>query len=196
MNISPRLLEKERIGSFLEVEIPNNISHISFQSKGNENLQNNLKVLSLDQDGLDLSEIKNKTYKELSLEDIHNLYPEREPALRILKAVVINYSGEHLIMARFTVTKEMCEGHMPGFPILPLAEAGRTLAQVGAILVSYQVKEIERRTEQLTPLVYKVGELISGQKGFLYPGDNILIVAKARKLRDRKSTRLNSSHSS
>lgn len=183
MNIGRKLVEKERIGSFLEVDIPTNISHVSIQSKVNGDLQKDLRFSSLNQDDIDLSDINNKTYKELSLEDIHDLYPERVPALRILKAVVINYSGENIIMARFTVTKEMCEGHMPGFPILPLAEAGRTLAQVGAILISYQVKKIERRTEQLTPLVYKVGELVSGQKGFLYPGDNILIVAKAKKLR-------------
>jgi 3-hydroxymyristoyl/3-hydroxydecanoyl-(acyl carrier protein) dehydratase len=176
------LAETETISDFLEVQVPTHISHLSnaFQDKIKEHSR--------------LEEIKNKEisqthysqskiHEKISQKEIHSLYPEREPALRISKAVVCNVAEEHLILAPFTVTPEMCAGHMPGFPILPLAEAGRTLAQVGAILISYLIKHIEKREGYFTPLVYKVGELISGQKGFLHPGDQVFLIAKARKLR-------------
>jgi 3-hydroxymyristoyl/3-hydroxydecanoyl-(acyl carrier protein) dehydratase len=171
------LTETETIGNFLEVQIPTHISHLSsaFQDKLRE--RSRLEEISKTHFS------PSKIYKKISQKEIHSLYPEREPALRILKAVVCNVAEEYLILAPFTVTPEMCAGHMPGFPILPLAEAGRTLAQVGAILISYSIKHIEKREGYFTPLVYKVGELISGQKGFLHPGDRVFLIAKARKLR-------------
>ncbi|WP_404786216.1 hypothetical protein [Altericista sp. CCNU0014] len=176
-------VEKETISNFLGVQIPTHISHLSdtFQDK----IRERLNLESLDGE-LELSANHNfssKVYEKLNQKEIYNLYPEREPALRISKAVVCNVAGEHLILAPFTVTQEMCAGHMPGFPILPLAEAGRTLAQVGAILISYSIKHVERREGYFTPMVYKVGELISGQKGFLRPGNQVFLIAKARKLR-------------
>jgi 3-hydroxymyristoyl/3-hydroxydecanoyl-(acyl carrier protein) dehydratase len=175
--------EKETIGKFLEVKIPTHISHLSssFQDKVNERLK--LENLDSESGIARNSYLKPKVYEKISHEEIHSLYPEREPALRISKAVVCNVAEEYLILAPFTVTSEMCAGHMPGFPILPLAEAGRTLAQVGAILISYLIKHIEQREGYFTPLVYKVGELISGQKGFLHPSDQVFLIAKARKLR-------------
>ncbi len=175
--------EKETISDFLEVQIPTRISHLSnaFQDKIKERLR--LENLE-DERGISKhNDITSKVYEKISRKEIYSLYPEREPALRILKAVVCNVAEEYLILAPFTVTSEMCAGHMPGFPILPLAEAGRTLAQVGAILISYLIKHVEQREGSFTPLVYKVGELISGQKGFLHPGDQVFLIAKARKLR-------------
>jgi 3-hydroxymyristoyl/3-hydroxydecanoyl-(acyl carrier protein) dehydratase len=124
-----------------------------------------------------------KIKQELGPLDIYDLIPEREPGLQITRAVISKTGGGCLILAPFIITEEMCAGHMPGFPILPLAEAGRTLAQVGAILVAYTVKFIEGREGRFTPLVYKVGEIISGQQGFLVPGDKVCLVAQARKLR-------------
>lgn len=124
-----------------------------------------------------------KIKQELDRLDIYDLMPEREPGLRITRAVISGTGGDCLILAPLIITEEMCAGHMPGFPILPLAEAGRTLAQVGAILVAYTVRSIEGREGRFTPLVYKVGEIISGQQGFLVPGDKICLVAQARKLR-------------
>lgn len=183
MLVTEAFVEREIISDFLEIQIPTHISHLSrdFTEKIKERLR--LEKLDHEQGGLKSSTLPPKLYENLSRRDIYRLYPEREPALRILKAVVCNVAEEYLIMAPFAITPEMCAGHMPGFPILPLAEAGRTLAQVGAILISYLIKNIENREGYFTPLVYKVGELISGQKGFLYPGDQVFLVAKARKLR-------------
>lgn len=124
-----------------------------------------------------------KIKQELGPLDIYDLIPEREPGLQIRRAVISETGGDCLILAPFIITEEMCAGHMPGFPILPLAEAGRTLAQVGAILVAYRVRFVEGRESRFTPLVYKVGEIISGQQGFLVPGDKVCLVAQARKLR-------------
>lgn len=124
-----------------------------------------------------------KIKHELGRPDIYDLIPEREPGLQITRAVVSETGEDCLILAPFIITEEMCAGHMPGFPILPLAEAGRTLAQIGAILVAYTVRYVEGRESRFTPLVYKVGEIISGQQGFLVPGDKVCLVARARKLR-------------
>lgn len=126
---------------------------------------------------------RHKIKQELGPQEIYDLIPEREPGLRITRAVISEAGGDCMILAPFIITEELCAGHMPGFPILPLAEAGRTLAQVGAILVAYTVRSIEGREGLFTPLVYKVGEIISGQQGFLVPGDKVCLVAQARKLR-------------
>ena len=182
MQAKTEIFEKQRVSDFLNVVIPKNFIHL-FDNSFNTNSIENLDCYD-DQKSGDTEKARvSKYYRELNIEDIQNIYPEREPGLKILKAIVFEVANEHLILARFTVTHEMCAGHMPGYPILPLAEAGRALAQVGAILISYTVKHKEKREGNFTPLVYKVGELVSGQRGFLYPGDNILVVAKSKKLR-------------
>lgn len=205
MHLADTIVDRDQIEQFLGVHVPLDMSQIdnvnpdkiakrqeleSQIADVNEQLEalagkvtkrqaSRLPTESLSSPDRKLSQIK----QELGQLDIYDLIPEREPGLRINRAVIYKIGEDCLILAPFIITEEMCAGHMPGFPILPLAEAGRTLAQVGAILVAYTVKFIEGRENRFTPLVYKVGEIISGQQGFLYPKDRICLVAQARKAR-------------
>ncbi len=180
MTVADLSLPRSDISAFLGVDVPSNISHLS-KMEPRQVVQKSVR-LSLVNSG-STSPIPYPQVRHLSREQIYDLYPEREPGLRINRAAICAQGSQHIIFAPFIVTERMCAGHMPGFPILPLAEAGRTLAQTGAILVAYWVRELEGRRGCFTPLVYKVGEIQSFQKGFLYPGDRICLVAQARKLR-------------
>lgn len=206
MKLVDTVVDRDQIEKFLDVCVPLNISHISDANTGKLAKRQELEEQIANVNGK-LEELANQLAKrqafemtpsermpivdgrqtkikqELGQQDIHNLIPEREPGLYIQRAVISEIEEDCLIFAPLVITEEMCAGHMPGFPILPLAEAARALGQVGAILVAYTVKFIEGREGRFTPLAYKVGEVLSGQQGFLSPKDRICLVAKARKLR-------------
>ncbi len=173
--------EIRSICNFLEVEIPEDISEVlnakkTSRSRHQTFSQSHQELKALQDSYLGLRQ-------KLYLEDIHNLIPERAPGLKISKSVICEIDSELVIIAPFHISEETCAGHMPGFPFLPLAEAGRVLAQVGAILVGYSAKAIENKMGAITPLVYKVGEVLSGNQGYLRPGNTVCIIAKARKLK-------------
>ena len=173
--------ETESFLDFIGVEIPNNIESI-FTSKS---LSKSRKSIFKEQDKSNET-LQNKGLvfqQRLFQEDIHQLLPERAPGLKISKSLIGTYDNEMIIVSPFHITEETCAGHMPGFPFLPLAEAGRVLAQVGAILVGYYAKTVEHNTNLITPLVYKVGEVLSGQQGYLVPNNSVCIIAKVKKLR-------------
>ena len=166
---------------FIEVPIPNNIESIFVKKSSSKSRK------SIFQGSENLQEITPQNelvfQQRLFQEDIHQLLPERAPGLKISKALIGNYDNDMIIVAPFHITEETCAGHMPGFPFLPLAEAGRVLAQVGAILVGYYAKTVEMNTNLITPLVYKVGEVLSGQQGYLVPDQSVCIIAKIKKLK-------------
>lgn len=173
------VVERDQIERFLEVYVPLNFSAMDQTNREKMAKRQEIERHSSTQSASAATQVK----QELGSQDIYQLIPEREPGLRITRAVICETGGDLQILAPFFITEEMCAGHMPGFPMLPLAEAGRTLAQVGAILVAYTVRSVEQREGLFTPLVYKVGEIISGQQGFLFPKDKICLVAQAHKLR-------------
>lgn len=178
------VVERDQIERFLDVHVPLNFSSVDQTNRVKMTKRQDIETLPSAATALaSVEDRPNQVRQELSLQDIYQLIPEREPGLRISRAVICEIAGKIQILAPFSITEEMCAGHMPGFPILPLAEAGRTLAQVGAILVAYTVRNIEGKEGCFTPLVYKVGEIISGQQGFLVPNDKVCLVAQAQKLR-------------
>ncbi len=166
---------------FLGVDLPENIDEIlkktlTGTSKRQIFSENNERIEPLQENFLNL---KQRLYQE----DIHQLIPERAPGLKISKAAIYELDSELVIIAPFHISEETCAGHMPGFPFLPLAESGRVLAQVGAILVGYRAKTVDQKSGLITPLVYKVGEVLSGQQGYLVPGNTVCIIAKVKKLK-------------
>jgi len=183
MKLIDSVVERDQIGKFLDVYVPLDISHLGATDAGKAAIRQELEELPPIEERSSLSDRQTKIKQELGQSEIYKLIPEREPGLRITRAVITEVEEDYLILAPFIITEEMCAGHMPGFPILPLAEAGRTLAQVGAVLVAYIVKNLEGREGHFTPLVYKVGEITSGQKGFLSPKDKVCLVAQAHKVR-------------
>jgi len=176
------VVERDQIERFLDVYVPLDFSAMEQASREKMRKQQDINAPTSTA-GTPTGGQINQVRQELELQDIYKLIPEREPGLRISRAVICEIGGNIQILAPFAITEEMCAGHMPGFPILPLAEAGRTLAQVGAILVAYTVRNIEEKEGCFTPLVYKVGEIVSGQQGFLVPNDKVCLVAQAQKLR-------------
>jgi 3-hydroxymyristoyl/3-hydroxydecanoyl-(acyl carrier protein) dehydratase len=174
---------QSEIANFLGMDIPSGFAHIGVDNEGRSLDRRSLKAFSNQQSEQTISGSLPNIQQYLTLTDIHQLTPERAPGMVLERAVIGNLEQDHFILSGFTVTEAMCAGHMPGFPILPLAEAGRILAQVGSILVGYSAKVLEGQAGYLTPLVYKVGEVVSGQQGYLFPGDTLCVVAKLKKLR-------------
>ena len=174
-------LEQKSLEEFLEVALPDQLESVLSQFQLSASRKQNFKK---NQDSPTLSSSQSLVFHQrLFVEDIHQLIPERAPGLKIQKALIGSHNHDMLICAPFHITETACAGHMPGFPFLPLAEAGRVLAQVGAVLVGYYAKTVEHNTSLLTPLVYKVGEVLSGQQGYLVPNQSVCIIAKIKKLK-------------
>ncbi|MCM1983885.1 hypothetical protein [Lyngbya confervoides] len=173
--------QEKYISDYLEVDLPDIVHEVISDQKSDKSSRS---LFKQDRKNDDASQRSSFSLKQrLYLEDIHNLIPERAPGLRITKAAICEIEGSLSIIAPFYVSEVDCEGHMPGFPFLPLAEAGRVLAQAGAILVSYHAKVVENKSDWMTPLVYKVGEVLSGQQGYLFPNNTVCIIATIKKLR-------------
>jgi 3-hydroxymyristoyl/3-hydroxydecanoyl-(acyl carrier protein) dehydratase len=183
MNPMSPVLDRDQVATFLDIHIPINISQAYDVYPDKLAKRQQLEQISTPSTEAGFIDHPIQIEQQLTQLDIHNLTPEREPGLRIKRAVICAIGDIHLILAPLVITEEMCAGHMPGFPILPLAEAGRALAQVGSILIGYMAKVLEQRDGNLTPLVYKVGEIVSGQQGFLYPQDRICLIAQGKKMR-------------
>jgi 3-hydroxymyristoyl/3-hydroxydecanoyl-(acyl carrier protein) dehydratase len=175
--------EQDEISRFLNIQIPSHFSHVNKNDNRAVEKRRLMEEISFAEFGENSESKCRNLIQKITQADIDQLTPERAPGFRIERAVIYEFQSEYYILSPFEVTEEMCAGHMPGFPILPLAEAGRILAQVGSILVGYTAKVVEEKAGLLTPLVYKVGEVISGQQGFLVPGDKICVLAKGKKLR-------------
>ncbi|MFA4996340.1 MAG: hypothetical protein WC536_04340 [Patescibacteria group bacterium] len=88
----------------------------------------------------------------------------------------------HVVMVTMPITAKMCEGHMPGYPILPLAIGGWMLSQAGEIAVAYAHSHNggSNDEEAYVPLVVETGSVKSKNRDFLVPGEVILAVAKIR----------------
>ena len=107
---------------------------------------------------------------------IMELIPERGHALFAEKAVILN-GGEHVTcIVTVPITDEMCDGHIPGAPILPLAIGGWMLSQCGEILVAHQSR-CAGETDTV-PIVYEVGGVQSKNRDFLLPGDCLILVGE------------------
>jgi 3-hydroxymyristoyl/3-hydroxydecanoyl-(acyl carrier protein) dehydratase len=70
---------------------------------------------------------------------IERLVHERAPFLCIDKAILIEGSCNRII-SMASVTIEMCEGHFPGRPMIPLLVFSKIIALTGEILVSWTKK--------------------------------------------------------
>ena len=128
--------------------------------------------------------------QKLSRNELKLLIPEKRQAFFGHKAVILNQPTEegsvsHIVMVTMPVTSRMCEGHMPGYPILPLAIGGWMLSQAGEIAVAYAhlhnggVSDLEA----YIPLVVETGPVKSKNRDFFVPGEVILAVARIRKHR-------------
>jgi len=66
-------------------------------------------------------------------EDIKALILERKPFFWIDKAVSV---GNDFMLTSTKVTVRQCEGHFPGYPVVPLIEIFRLAAQTGLLLTA------------------------------------------------------------
>ena len=147
--------DQDEISRFLNIQVPTQFSHIGKNDESDHSKRLKLEEFSFAEFGENSKSKYTNFVQKITQQDIDKLTPERAPGFRIDRAVIYEFQGEYYILSPFTVTEAMCAGHMPGFPILPLAEAGRILAQVGSILVGYMAQAIENKEGLLTPLVYK-----------------------------------------
>ncbi|MEK7535441.1 MAG: hypothetical protein AAB590_00275 [Patescibacteria group bacterium] len=107
---------------------------------------------------------------------IRDLIPERGRALYAERAVILDGNEHPRCLVMVSVTEEICEGHMPGAPILPLALGGWMLSQAGEILVAYTSRQAGENGT--VPIVYKVGAVQSKSRDFLIPGDCLILEAE------------------
>ena len=126
-------------------------------------------------------------YEEsLNKGDLHLLIPEKRQAFFGQKAIIMKQQTEegstsHIVFVTMPVTLRMCEGHMPNYPILPLAIGGWMLSQAGEILVAYTHSvNNDKNGEQYIPLVVETGPVKSKNRDFLVPGEVVLAIAKIR----------------
>ena len=127
-------------------------------------------------------------HRILAREDIEGLIPERGRALFANKAVILQSSGrsgiEFTAVMRVDVDATFCDGHMPGFPILPLGVGGWMLSQAGEILVAYAHNYRGLHSQQHNvPLVVETGPVQSKNRDFIIPGDSLLLVANEKRHR-------------
>lgn len=120
---------------------------------------------------------------ELEQTDIEKLIPERPPRLQVHQAVIYRIGEDRWAIAPFSVTADMCEGHFPSFPVLPLAEAGYALAQVAEVLAAYTARCLYEQEGPFTPVVMRVGKVSAEGKDFVVPGDMLSLVAQGRRAR-------------
>jgi 3-hydroxymyristoyl/3-hydroxydecanoyl-(acyl carrier protein) dehydratase len=127
--------------------------------------------------GSDRSEIIGKLEKE----DMEKIIPERGRAFFVDRSVIARVDGLIRIFAVVPITFQMCEGHMPAFPLLPLGIAGWVLSQSGEILVSYLENRSCGDFLKRLSLVCKTGPVEARQKGFLVPGNVLLIIGTLKR---------------
>ncbi|MCL5410595.1 MAG: hypothetical protein M1324_01930 [Patescibacteria group bacterium] len=128
------------------------------------------------------------TYEQsLTKAELQLLIPEKRQAFFGQKAVILRQQTEegavsYIAMVTMLVTAKMCEGHMPGYPILPLAIGGWMLSQAGEIAVAYAHSHNGGSSDEeaYVPLVVETGPVKSKNRDFLVPGETILAVAKVR----------------
>ena len=79
------------------------------------------------------------TLRRLDSLEITSLLPEKPPTLMLTEAVIIAHKSDRddcVIVTRGQVPPELCKGHFPGFPIIPLAALGLLMSQAGALLLT------------------------------------------------------------
>jgi len=112
--------------------------------------------------------------KYLNIEAIEAMIPDRDPRLFIQEAQVIENDVDYLI-AYCLVTEEMCEGHFPSFPILPLAVAAEAAGQAGSLLVIHLLGVSDKIVLAVSAekTRYRGGK--KKGKGYIMPGDTMEI---------------------
>lgn len=105
-------------------------------------------------------------------EEIYNIIPHREPFLFIDSIEEIRDNG---VTAKRKIRMEepQFEGHYPGNPIMPGVLLCEAVFQTAAI---YLVKKFEKeglKTEGLTPILSRIGEVKFKQ--MVRPGDEIVM---------------------
>jgi len=125
--------------------------------------------------------------RSLTKTELKLLIPEKRNAFFGQRAVILRQQTEegtvsHIAMVTMPVTARMCEGHMPGYPILPLATGGWMLSQAGEIAVAYSHSHNggSNDNEAYVPLVVETGPVRSQNRDFLVPGEVILAIAKVK----------------
>jgi 3-hydroxymyristoyl/3-hydroxydecanoyl-(acyl carrier protein) dehydratase len=118
----------------------------------------------------------------------HSHIGERGAGLYLSKTVLFssldsNSKETHRSLSLVKITNTMCSGHFPGNPMLPLADAGKFLAQAAAVLAS-SVDPQTKNHKNPTPIVARVGDVkahASKNKTHIIPGEKILLCSTLTK---------------
>jgi len=119
---------------------------------------------------------------KLDTSDIKEFIPERGRAFFMQRAVIFKSGERFRIFATSPITHEICDGHLPGFPMLPLGIAGWILSQGGEILVSY-LENHEKDDSKILPLVCKTGPVETYYKEYILCGKILLLAGELKKKR-------------
>lgn len=105
-------------------------------------------------------------------EEIYNIIPHREPFLFIDSIEEIRENGA-TTKRKIRLEEPQFQGHYPGNPIMPGVLLCEAVFQTAAV---YLVKKFEKegvRTEGLTPILSRIGEVKFKQ--MIRPGDEIIM---------------------
>lgn len=110
--------------------------------------------------------------------EARNLLPESEPQIYIGNSVVFSGDTKNIggcVLGVVQVTERMCKGHFDWMPIMPLAIASQSCAQVCSLLI------LHISGSELIPLVVQVDQIKSIQTEntrYARLGDKLLVVGR------------------
>jgi hypothetical protein len=124
-------------------------------------------------------------YRYLSQLEISDALAQQPPYLSLQEAAVYNQDGmPHDVLAKARFGLEICDGHYPGCPSIPLVDSGRVMDQTTALLAVSR-SEVARGK---IPLLRRVSRLRAESMETLRPDDFYWIWAATNN--DRFVTRL------
>jgi 3-hydroxymyristoyl/3-hydroxydecanoyl-(acyl carrier protein) dehydratase len=113
----------------------------------------------------------------LNHNQVNNLIPEEPPALGIDRAVLLGIDGDELALCTTRINEQMCQGHFPFAPVLPLATAAQYAGQAGEVLINSVTNQNRQITHAVLVTETRGRRNKVLKKDFLFPGDDILYIA-------------------
>src|SRR3989338_1148839 len=128
---------------------------------------------------------------ELDICEIQKIIPNRFPFLLIDKVIELIPNEKLIAIKNVSVNEHFFVGHFPEEKVMPGVLIVEAMAQAGCVYFYYSKDLIGKK------LIYYLGKVEARFFAPVVPGDQLKIeVTTLKLLADRKSTRLNSSHSS
>ena len=136
--------------------------------KANIEFAKNLRKLFEKQEFTKKYQIDPKADVVFDINAIHRILPHRHPFLLVDKIIEMDIGKRIVGIKNVSGNEHFFQGHFPGHPIMPGVLVIEAMAQVGGILLLYEIENPE------TKLVYFAGINNAKFKNPVFPGDQIL----------------------